>query len=73
MRRKTGNKQKYGGKSIRPCDRKTMKQRDIRKQMSKGNVNFTTIKILFSAKFEKITPLGRLGCARIRNKLEMNN
>ena len=43
MRRKTGNKPKYGGKSIRPCDRKTLKQRDIRKQMSKGDVNFTRI------------------------------
>ena len=43
MRRKNGNKQTYGGKSIRPCDRKTVKQKDIRKQMCKGNVNFTTI------------------------------
>ena len=43
MRRKTGNKPKYGGKSIRPCDRKTVKQRDIRKEMSKGDVNFTSI------------------------------
>ena len=43
MRRKTGNKPKYGGKSIRPCVRKPVKQRDIRKQMSKGNVNFTSI------------------------------
>ena len=50
MRRKTGNKQKYGGKSIPPCDRKTMKQRDIRKQMSKGNVNFTTIQNTFQRK-----------------------
>ena len=50
MRRKTGNKQKYGGKSIRPCDRKAMKQRDIRKQMSKGNVNFTTIQNTFQRK-----------------------
>ena len=50
MRRKTGNKQKYGGKSIRPCDRKAMKQRDIRKQMSKGKVNFTTIQNTFQRK-----------------------
>ena len=50
MRRKTGNKQKYGGKSIRPSDRKTMKQRDIRKQMSKRNVNFTTIQNTFQRK-----------------------
>ena len=38
MRRKTGKKPKYVSKSIHPCDRKTVKQRDIRKQMSKGNV-----------------------------------
>ena len=43
MHRKTGNKPKYGGKSIRPSDRKTVKQRDIRKEMSKGDVNFTGI------------------------------
>ena len=50
MRRKTGNKQKYGGKRIRPCDRKAMKQRDISKQMSKGIVNFTTIQYTFQRK-----------------------
>ena len=43
MRRKTGNKPKYGGKSIRLCDRKTVKQRDIRKQMSEADVNFKSV------------------------------
>ena len=40
MRRKTGNEPKYGRKSIRPCDRKTVKQRDIPKKMSKGDPLF---------------------------------
>ena len=58
------------GKVSALCDRKTVKRRDIRKQMSKGNVNFTSINYYMINNRKK---LKILFSARIRNKLEMND